>query len=341
MLCLRSRSIRNCLTRMKPLHSNINCLTSFSNVSLPRLSIPILSETASFLKQNIMVDADSNLQEKIVDEFTSSEGLGESLQSRLLENMKKDNLWLENLWTEKHLKNRNSLLHSNWFFEFKDHPKQPKDLLIRPPPKGVLSKFQVERTAGLISNILNFKELHNRGVIPDDFENNTPLCMNQYLNLFGISRNPGEKIDSVAISNALSSDYIIVSLQNQIYKVKVFLDHGIRLSLSDLERILYAIGRNCLETEPEPSIGALTSANRRQWFKAQAKISKLSPQNEQNLKDISEALFFVCLDDSAQRGNHNISHLQFSHNFDASNRWFDKNLQLIVASSGRAGANTE
>ena len=29
------------------------------------------------------------------------------------------------------------------------------------------------------------------------------------------------------------------------------------------------------------------------------------------------------------------------HNFDGSNRWFDKPIQLIVANNGRAGVNAE
>ena len=54
------------------------------------------------------------------------------------------------------------MINVNWWSQFVDHPQQPKDLLRKPPPKGVFSTFQVTRAAGLISNLLNAKEILDR-----------------------------------------------------------------------------------------------------------------------------------------------------------------------------------
>jgi hypothetical protein len=50
----------------------------------------------------------------------------------------------------------------NYWCEFIDHPQQPKDLQISPPPKGVLTGFQIQRAAGLINNMLNFNDMLNK-----------------------------------------------------------------------------------------------------------------------------------------------------------------------------------
>ena len=56
---------------------------------------------------------------------------------------------------------------------------------------------------------------------------------------------------------------------------------------------------------------------------------------------IQSALFAVCLDDAGVKKNKDESHQRIFHNHNASNRWFDKSLQVIVSSSGRAGVNGE
>lgn len=52
-------------------------------------------------------------------------------------------------------------------------------------------------------------------------------------------------------------------------------------------------------------------------------------------------MFVVCLDDNSMPKNIDFSHKQFFHNNNGRNRWFDKCVQIIVASSGRAGCNGE
>ena len=73
----------------------------------------------------------------------------------------KQNSWLEDIWLNKgYLEWREpSLINVNWWCQFIDHPKHPKRLLTYPPPKNVVTDFQIERAAGLVASLLDFKAI--------------------------------------------------------------------------------------------------------------------------------------------------------------------------------------
>ncbi|KAJ3333323.1 hypothetical protein HDU76_009295, partial [Blyttiomyces sp. JEL0837] len=251
--------------------------------------------------------------------------------------------WLEEIWKNKaYLSNREPLfLHQNFWAQFPDYPNHPADLLKKPPPPGVLTVFQVTRTAGLINAMMNFKSLIESKRLPADTVNGTQLCMNQYKKLFGATRIPGETVDSISESFPAESRHVVVLTQGQIYKVDVLRPDGSRLPNKEIERLLFAVGKDSLETEPEAAISTFTATDRDTWFKAYDHLQKLGPSNAENLNIIKDALFAVCLDNHATRRNPDHSHVQMFHNNKASNRWFDKGVSLIVASNGKAGVNVE
>jgi hypothetical protein len=233
------------------------------------------------------------------------------------------------------------LINVNWWCQFVDHPEQPSDLLIKRPPKGVLTSFQIKRAAGLISNMLNFNDLLNSQSLPPEDIKGTLICMNQYKKIFGTSRVPGDKSDSIVSQYPTTSRHVIVLLKDQIFKVNVLGPDGSRVPISEIERLLFAVGKETLSSEPEPAVGILTAGDRDTCFAGHDALMQLSTQNKENLETIQSALFAVCLDDSSAKKNIDESHLQIFHNFNASNRWFDKSLQLIVSNNGRAGINGE
>jgi hypothetical protein len=106
---------------------------------------------------------------------------------------------------------------------------------------------------------------------------------------------------------------------------------------------LLAVGEQSLEgtLNKHTPITQLTAGHRDNWYNAYQQLCRLSKKNEKSFQEIESALFAVCLDDSGVKKNIDESHLKFFHNHDASNRWFDKSIQLIVSSSGRAGLNGE
>lgn len=260
-----------------------------------------------------------------------------------MQNSYLQNSWLEEIWLNKgYLEWREpSLINVNWWCQFVDHPNHPKDLLSKPPPKGVLTTFQIQRAAGLISNMLNFKDLVDTQRLPAEYMKDTPLDMNQYKCQFGATRIPVSPADKIRTVYPAKARHIIVMTKDQVYKVDVIREDGSRVPIKELERLLYAVGEDSLHTTPEPSVGILTAGHRDTWATAHEKLLSLSNQNKESLDIIHDALFAVCLDDHSASKNIDISHHQIFHNFDASNRWFDKAMQLIVSSNGRAGLNGE
>ena len=87
-------------------------------------------------------------------------------------------------------------------------------------------------------------------------------------------------------------------------------------------------------------VGLITAGHRDTCYEGYSLLSK-SPTNVKSLQLIKKAQFVVCLDAHSCLKNLDISHHQIFHNFNAENRWFDKAIQLIVASNGRAGVNGE
>ncbi|KAJ3403894.1 hypothetical protein CcCBS67573_g01516 [Chytriomyces confervae] len=256
------------------------------------------------------------------EEFSGDNALGQTLQNRVIE---KDLYAPDSNALGRTLSNRQPLcVKSNWWFQLNDHPDHPKTLIGKPPPKSVLSSFQIERAAGIIHNVLNFKES-----IQTD---------SKFNGLFGSARIPGTVSDTF---ESTESKHIVVLTKDQIYKLDVFDTNGNRPGLKEIERMLYAVGADSLESKKEPRVGLLTAVNRTEWAENYAKLGSLSPENAQNLATISSAMFALCIDDQSTIANPNYSHLQFIHNTIGRNRWFDKTLQIILASSGRAGINAE
>ncbi|XJO77038.1 hypothetical protein BDV3_001681 [Batrachochytrium dendrobatidis] len=314
---------------------------------LPRLPIPSLQNLADKYLSSCKPLLSSELfseSETRVKEFIAPNGLGERLQERLIEHdLKEPNSWLEGFWLKAaYLGWRESLLtNSNWWCLFVKPPNQPVDLLKKHPPSGVLSSFQIQRAAGIISNALTFKDLLDSQQIPPEYSGSTPLCMNQYRNLFSTTRVPGKYEDLLISKHPSRSTHIIVLTKDQIYKVEVLGKNGSRVSLKEIERQLYAVGQSSLEAAPQPAVCILTAAHRDVWFKAYSKLCSLSSTNQDNFKAINEALFAVSLDDHASFHNVNASHLQMFHNRGGRNRWFDKAISFIISSSGQAGVNGE
>jgi carnitine O-acetyltransferase len=320
-------------------------IKTFANQhKIPRLPIPQLDKTVDKYLKSLEPIVDGNQLEnsvKVANEFKN--GFGKELQQRLVDYDKtQKNSWLETLWLENaYLKWREpSMINVNWWCEFKDHPEQPKELLIKKPPPGVISSFQVMRAAGLITNFLNFNDFLNREEIPAESIKGNPLCMAQYKNLFGTTRISGETMDKLLHHYPTTSQHIIVMIKGQMYKVDVYAKNK-RVPLKELERVLLAVSKETLETEQQPAVGILTAGHRDNTFKGMNELRKLSEQNVQNLNIIETALFVVCLDDHSSKKNIDQSHLQIFHNRNGSNRWFDKSMQLIIGNNGRAGLNGE
>lgn len=162
--------------------------------------------------------------------------------------------------------------------------------------------------------------------------------MNQYKNLFATNRTPAQGADVLHTVFPSTSKHVILMLRNQLYQLDVIHPDGTRMSDQEIERMIYAAGQDSLEGQTQAPVGILTAGQRDNWAQAYASLSR-DTTNKDNLRVIEEALMCVCLDDFSSTKDWKYQHRQFSQEME--NRWFDKGLQLIVTSTGRAGVNGE
>lgn len=180
----------------------------------------------------------------------------------------------------------------------------------------------------------------SREKLPPDMARERPMCMNQYKNQYGVTRVPGEKADTIQGTYPCPATFITVSVRNKLFSVPVMNSAGERASVKEIKRLLYEASKNSLEAPAQDPIGVLTAGHRDTWYSAYKTLSA-DPVNATNLKAIQDSLFLVCLDDYSLKKNIDVAHHQIFHGVNAENRWFDKAIQLIVTSNGRAGVNGE
>ncbi|KAF9572347.1 Carnitine O-acetyltransferase mitochondrial [Mortierella alpina] len=321
---------------------------TFQNQSkIPRLPIPSLAETAARYKKSllpILSEAELARAEKAVDEFIKPGGLGETLQGRLHEmDRTEKNSWLETIWLNKgYLEWREpSMINVNWWAQFKDSPHFN---LEQAPARGVVSDVQIQRAANYASSLLTFNDLVNSQTLPAEYQRSSPLCMNQYKNQFGAYRVAELPRDRIVTTWPTTANYITVMMRDQIFRVPVTGPNGERVSIKAIEQQLRNVVEavnNTPEHEKQAAVGVLTSENRDTWAKARQTLLGLSPLNHASLASIDNSLFMICLDDYSSDRDIDVSHHNIFHAGNAHNRWFDKSMQFIFESNGRAGINGE
>ncbi|KAJ9064087.1 Carnitine O-acetyltransferase mitochondrial, variant 2 [Entomophthora muscae] len=167
--------------------------------------------------------------------------------------------------------------------------------------------------------------------------------MNQYKQQIGTTRIPVEKCDRIESSYPCLAQHIVVSYKNQLAKVPVYGRNGERASVSAIQqqlRKVISMVDNLSPDQLQPPIGLLTGEHRDIWSKARARLEKDST-NADTLSKIDRSLVVLCLEDYSPSTDINESHRVIFHGQGGLNRWFDKAIQLIVTSNGRAGANGE
>eukprot|EP00835_Amoeboradix_gromovi_P000535 NODE_19_length_39463_cov_0.396073.p3 type:complete len:609 gc:universal NODE_19_length_39463_cov_0.396073:15860-17686(+) len=247
-------------------------------------------------------------------------GIGMELQKRLVEYGATQDNWLDKLWLDigYHQWRAPLMINSNWWILIKPP--------INPAPKGPLS-----RIALFSCSILHYRASVKNQAIPQE----DGLCMSQYNNLFA-HRHPNSKQDSLSIMN---SDFIIVLIQNQCFKVPVYINNSIISPFS-----LYLAFQQCLSVlqgiKHSPNVPLLTSMDRDTWSVAYKHLSSIHVVNKQSLSAIEQGLFCVSLDDLTGDGyDQNLAII--AHGMDGNNRWFDKSLNVICCKDGTVGINGE
>ncbi|KAL7750926.1 hypothetical protein RI367_003505 [Sorochytrium milnesiophthora] len=325
---------------------------------LPRLPIPPLKDTLVKYRQTLVPVLDPEhlaRVDAIIQRFGAPGGQGEELQRRLQEHdrahLQSAGSWLEPWWMTKayHEWREPLLINSNWWMSFRyDHVDYMREAAQRGELErrgyGEFSQVQLRRAAGLVSNLLNFKELLESESIAPERTRAGPLCMNQFRHMFGVTRIPDMPADRIVTSFPCTARHITVLARDQIYTCDVYDRNGGRVSLRDLERQLASIVEDVQRLPPsdmQPAVCLLTSEHRDIWTKARQHLLSLHGGNKDTLHAIETSLFSVALDDFAPADSKDELHRHIAHGYTGHNRWYDKSLTVVVTSNGQAGCNGE
>ncbi|KAJ9056857.1 hypothetical protein DSO57_1028575 [Entomophthora muscae] len=313
---------------------------------LPRLPIPPLEETAAKYLKSIqpLIKGDELVatENKVID-FLKPGGMGEILQKRLKAHDKaQKNSWLEKWWLEYayHRYREPTLINVNWYCLGKDDPSTPKPFT--PDSLAPFSEFQVKRAAHLTHQFLDiWRSIEDQKISPE-FAGNSPICMNQYRCMFGMSRIPQMECDKVQGAYPVLSDHITVFVKNHPYYVPVF-DRvsGKVHSGAEIEKQLLDVIKDVVKVPVSEGVCLLTAGKRDTWAQAREKLLEISPENSETLNKIQDSIFVVSLDDHPVKDDLQSKKNNLFHGNDANNRWLDAAISLVVDPSGSAGVNGE
>ncbi|KAI9342909.1 acyltransferase ChoActase/COT/CPT [Obelidium mucronatum] len=312
--------------------------------TLPRLPIPPVQQTLALYLQTIRPfcasDKDYAETEAHVKQFVAS-GAAAQLQERLLAHDKtQPGSWLSNWWLALayHSWRESVLVNSNWYIIFRN--ADGAESADQSGPRD-FTALQVKRAANLTAGCLDYKDRIDNEQLPIEMTKAGPICMNQYRNVFGVTRVPKKDCDYNFGTHPCHFKHICVSIRNQFYALQVYVGRN-RLTAEAIEKQLWKIIEAAKKTSvQQPAVGILTAEHRDTWSLAHEHLEKLDPQNKTSFSIIESAIFNLALDEFLVGPSTDSLAKYVFHNFDGSNRWFDKSITLCVSADGRAGANGE
>ncbi|KAK4892602.1 Carnitine O-acetyltransferase mitochondrial [Elasticomyces elasticus] len=294
--------------------------------SLPKLPVPTLEETAKrYLKSihPLLSQTEYEQSKKAVDSFVSPNGIGQTLQKRLLSRREdpKHNNWLSEWWNHAaYLAYRDPVCpYVSYFYSHRDDRKR------RDP---------IKRAAAISTAVLEFKNQVDAGSLEPEYMKKLPMAMSSYHWMFNACRIPAKPADYPAKYPHAENQHILVIRKNMFFKVPTH-HNGSILSTKELEAQFQRVYETA---EKSPGVGIMTSENRDNWTDMRDRLLK-NPANKAILQTIEAASFVVCLDDAKPVTLHERAHAYWHG--DGSNRWFDKPLQFIVNENGTSGFNGE
>lgn len=315
---------------------------------LKKLPIPELRDTCERylgVLKPLQTEEEHERTKAAVAAFLKS-GTGEYLDKELRKYAEGRNSYIEQFWYDSYL-NYDSpvVLNLNPFFLLEDDPFNNESMSMNP---------QIKRAALLTLLSLKFiAAIKNETLEVDRLKNGQPLCMYQYLKLFGAARIPTS--DGCVMQSDSSSNHIVVMSKSQFYWFDV-LDKNNNIILSEQELMinLSSIVQDSLSTPvseiARSSFGVLTTENRRVWANIRNSGTIMKNKNNSEILSITDsALFVLCLDDIklddlsdlAKNMLCGLSILDKGVQVGTcTNRWYDK-LQIIVTQNGKAGINFE
>ncbi|KAG7511942.1 choline O-acetyltransferase [Solea senegalensis] len=311
---------------------------------LPKLPLPALKDTLDmYLRcmKHLLTEEQFLKTQHTVKQFGEPGGVGELLQSKLVERREKMANWVYDYWlNDMYLSNRLAL------------PVNSSPAMVFPQQNFKAPIDSLRFAAHLISGVLEYKTLLDARALPVDYARGqlagTPLCMEQYYRLFTSYRLPGPERDTLVAQESSvmpEPEHIIVACKNQLFVLDVVINFR-RLNERDLLTQLVKIAKMAdNEEEQLPPIGLLTSDGRTEWAEARRVLMREST-NRDSLDMIERCMCLLCLDGG---GGPELSDttraMCMLHGGgvakNSGNRWYDKPMQFVVGADGSCGVVCE
>ncbi|OQV16092.1 Carnitine O-acetyltransferase [Hypsibius exemplaris] len=311
---------------------------------LPSLPVPPLGQTLAKYFDSLkpfLSDGELKHTKKLLEEFEKPGGEGEKLQGLLEQRAKLHENWLEEWWLQKgYLEYRSPL------------PVNVSPGIVFPHQSYTNIEGQLRTAAAFVTHIMEFRELINSGQLEPDSMKGKPLCMSQYLKIFGSYRVPGNTHDEIIVGGEKEDPpFIVVMHRNVLFQVPVQHESGEALSQHELFQQLLSVVTQAT-AHPTVPVGILTSQDRTTWARTHKALAMKCKMNRHHLELVQKSLFVLCLDSPNEALNSGKKKSQLTNssrqvmhgdgsNANSGNRWFDKTLQLIVGADGVCGWNYE
>jgi len=323
--------------------------TTYKNQpSLPKLPIPTLRDTLKRFLQTALPLAESRAEKQALEAAVSKfPAQAQQLQERLLQRANdpsnQNSSWLQHWWnTLGYLQVRDSVvINVSYYFHFAD------DKTIRASDssdiRGAAPTVQIQRAAAILYAAGQYRNKIASGSLPPETvgRKKSPLCMTAVKYMFHACRIPRPEQDSYRIYDPHVYRHAVVACRGRFYRIPLIdSTTGSVLPVSTLEGHLSTIAERAASEEEStgPGLGYLTGDNRDAWAAARSALLEL-PGMEEALEVLESGCVLVCLDTASDTP---VSRAQCGKQFlygsgSASNRWFDKSVQLIVCPNGKAG----
>ncbi|TRY59419.1 hypothetical protein DNTS_004320, partial [Danionella cerebrum] len=328
----RAGSVSVCVLLLRMLQRGAKPLSE--DPVLPILPVPDLQCTLSHYLRSVqlLLSGDTLIKTRtIVQNFGKAGGMGERLQSFLLERRAKRDNWVLDYWIQDmYLRNRLPLpVHSS--------PALVLNTLCFRDPRDTL-RF----SAKLIACVSQFKAAVNSGALPPEISGGHLECTDQFKHLFSSYRRAGPTLDTLLHIDNSPDEHVILALRNQFFELKLR-EASRNLNEAEIQIQLERI-HTLTHSEPEqmqPPLGLLTTLDRTEWARIHELLSK-DVQNRASLELMERCLCVVCLDEaSTLELSDSKRAAQILHGGGSKrngyNRWYDKALQFVVGADGVCG----
>jgi carnitine O-acetyltransferase len=324
---------------------------------LPRLPVPSLQDTIDrFLPTALPLAESPEEEESLRQACRDYLHQAQHLQERLLEKAaaSRSTSWLQQWWnTLGYLQFRDPVvINVSYFFNLPDDPTLSTGTSSREQDP------QIQRGALVLKAAWEYRQMVASGTLPQETigKAKTPLCSVGFKYLFHSCRIPNMGQDSYKLYDPSIYTHAVVACRGHFFVLPLVDDCGQEYPLQALEVAL----RQCQKlahqqrlqaapttkhgTPPPPldegdmwlqELGYLTTSHRDACATARDALLCI-PGMDEALPLLESGMLLLCLDDEMpysmqQRARH------YWHGNGSSNRWYDKNIQLIVTKQGALG----